>query len=245
MSRPRDSKEEMRKRLTLDLSTATSKRARFDAVLSSPDLKMLKLASPELERLIMQQNMHNTETPTPSLYQSKPILHPDHEQTNYAKSRMAEHFEFNNTNSNCSTTSSFTGNSENSDSDSGQDSKRSFYNIMVKEEPGLNSGTSISSSPAPTSPLGPIDMENQEKIKLERKRQRNRIAASKCRKRKLERIARLEEKVKQIKTENAELSIFAKRLRDDVESLKQEVQEHINNGCQIASAYYRSENGAY
>jgi transcription factor AP-1 len=33
--------------------------------------------------------------------------------------------------------------------------------------------------------MNPIDMESQEKIKLERKRQRNRVAASKCRKRKL------------------------------------------------------------
>merc|ERR1712228_798033 len=40
--------------------------------------------------------------------------------------------------------------------------------------------------------ITPINMESQEKIKLERKRQRNRLAASKCRKRKLERISQLE-----------------------------------------------------
>merc|ERR1712223_1544221 len=37
--------------------------------------------------------------------------------------------------------------------------------------------------------ITPINMESQEKNKLERKRQRNRLAASKCRKRKLERIS--------------------------------------------------------
>merc|ERR1712037_310642 len=37
--------------------------------------------------------------------------------------------------------------------------------------------------------ITPINMESQEKIKLERKRLRNRLAASKCRKRKLERIS--------------------------------------------------------
>merc|ERR1712109_181959 len=37
--------------------------------------------------------------------------------------------------------------------------------------------------------ITPINTESQEKIKLERKRQRNRLAASKCRKRKLERIS--------------------------------------------------------
>uniref|UniRef100_A0A8D0ED80 Transcription factor JunD n=1 Tax=Salvator merianae TaxID=96440 RepID=A0A8D0ED80_SALMN len=39
-----------------------------------------------------------------------------------------------------------------------------------------------------------------------RKRLRNRIAASKCRRRKLERISRLEEKVKALKSQNTELA---------------------------------------
>merc|ERR1712073_193072 len=47
--------------------------------------------------------------------------------------------------------------------------------------------------------ITPINMESQEKIKLERKRMRNRLAASKCRKRKLERISQLELKVKDLK----------------------------------------------
>uniref|UniRef100_A0A8C8A482 Transcription factor JunB n=1 Tax=Otus sunia TaxID=257818 RepID=A0A8C8A482_9STRI len=45
-----------------------------------------------------------------------------------------------------------------------------------------------------------------------RKRLRNRIAASKCRRRKLERIARLEEKVKALKGQNAELAATANLL---------------------------------
>merc|ERR1712200_296772 len=52
--------------------------------------------------------------------------------------------------------------------------------------------------------ITPINMESQEKIKLERKRMRNRLAASKCRKRKLERISQLELKVKDLKGENSE-----------------------------------------
>merc|ERR1712018_810074 len=50
--------------------------------------------------------------------------------------------------------------------------------------------------------VSPIDMETQEKIKLERKRLRNRQAAAKCRKRKLERISLLADRVAQLKTEN-------------------------------------------
>lgn len=76
-------------------------------------------------------------------------------------------------------------------------------------------------------------METQEKIKLERKRQRNRVAASKCRKRKLERISKLEEKVKILKGENTDLGSILKNLKEHVAQLKQQVIEHIESGCSI------------
>lgn len=60
-----NNKEEVRKRLTLDLNSPRLKKARFDVLLSSPDLNMLKLPSPELEKLIMQQNGLLSATPTP------------------------------------------------------------------------------------------------------------------------------------------------------------------------------------
>merc|ERR1711997_561178 len=81
--------------------------------------------------------------------------------------------------------------------------------------------------------LLPINMESQEKIKLERKRMRNRMAASKCRKRKLERISQLESKVKDLKGENSELANVVKKLKESVYVLKQEVIDHVSNGCQI------------
>nr|XP_045236883.1 transcription factor jun-D [Macaca fascicularis] len=70
-------------------------------------------------------------------------------------------------------------------------------------------------------------------IKAERKRLRNRIAASKCRKRKLERISRLEEKVKTLKSQNTELASTASLLREQVAQLKQKVLSHVNSGCQL------------
>ena len=79
----------------------------------------------------------------------------------------------------------------------------------------------------------PVDLEEQEKIKLERKRARNRIAARKCRTRKLERINRLEEKVADLKTRNNELQQSAHALNNEVVILKQKIMEHINSGCQI------------
>ena len=89
---------------------------------------------------------------------------------------------------------------------------------------------------SPRSSVSPINMENQEKIKLERKRMRNRVAASKCRKRKLERISLLDDRVKALKGENAELAAVVKKLKAAVCDLKQEVMEHVHNGCEIMIA---------
>lgn len=94
----------------------------------------------------------------------------------------------------------------------------------IKEEP-----QTVPQSP----PVSPIDMENQERIKLERKRMRNRVAASKCRKRKLERISKLEDKVKNLKSENAELGAVIAGLKQHVFKLKQQVIEHVKSGCTV------------
>ncbi|KAK5859780.1 hypothetical protein PBY51_021308 [Eleginops maclovinus] len=101
---------------------------------------------------------------------------------------------------------------------------------LVKDEPQtVPDMQSFGDSP----PLSPIDMDNQERIKAERKKLRNRIAASKCRKRKLERISRLEDKVKNLKTQNTELASTASVLREQVAQLKQKVMNHVSSGCQL------------
>lgn len=116
------------------------------------------------------------------------------------------------------------------------DSSNPFPNVSSGFELNSSDGCSsvhikdeLSTSP----PMSPINMESQERIKLERKRQRNRVAASKCRKRKLERIARLEDRVKVLKGENTELASLASKLKQQVCSLKEQVLEHVQNGCQI------------
>jgi len=121
--------------------------------------------------------------------------------------------------------------------------------VVVKQEPDQD-GSSNSYTSTVTSTRGrgrarknssnvrgvgisPIDMESQEVIKFERKRLRNRLAASKCRKRKLERISNLDEKVSDLKEENGELMGIVKRLKESICNLKQEVMEHVQHGCQI------------
>merc|ERR1712062_960285 len=119
--------------------------------------------------------------------------------------------------------------------------------VAVKQEPGTDTSTGASLASNARSGgrgrgrkqnsnlkgISPINMESQEIIKLERKRLRNRLAASKCRKRKLERISNLDEKVEDLKSENTELMGIVKKLKDSICNLKQEVMEHVQHGCQI------------
>ncbi|XP_030584012.1 transcription factor jun-B-like isoform X1 [Archocentrus centrarchus] len=104
----------------------------------------------------------------------------------------------------------------------------------LKEEPQTVPDMQSSDNSSP--PMSPVDLENQERMKAERKRLRNRLAASKCRRRKLERIARLEDKVKVLKTDNAGLSNTASMLREQVAQLKQKVMTHVSSGCQLMLA---------
>ncbi|XP_075450323.1 uncharacterized protein LOC142491523 [Ascaphus truei] len=108
----------------------------------------------------------------------------------------------------------------------------------VSQPPPAPPGAGEGGDPSGGSPplLSPIDLETQERIKAERKRLRNRIAASKCRKRKLERIARLEEKVKVLKSQNSELASTASLLREQVSQLKHKVLSHVTSGCHIAGS---------
>lgn len=304
--RSREEIKMLKRTMTLDLDSNSKllnpqKKQKFTALLTSPDMHMLKLASPELERLIIAQNGMVTTTPTPTSFMfSKNVTE---EQEQYARGFVDAlvHLHQNGTGPNQngvqvnangenmlapefitmgggnytilqpqgqsvslnqSTTASSTVISTaglcNNRSDS-VDSTRcltSLANIPPSYSSSMSLAVSSSSyvpnsssffstiptikeepqtvpSMRSTPPLSPIDMENQEKIKLERKRLRNRIAASKCRRRKLERIARLEDKVRLLKGENSELSTVATRLRDQVCQLKQQVMEHVKSGCQI------------
>ena len=73
-------------------------------------------------------------------------------------------------------------------------------------------------------------------FQVERKRARNRVAASKCRMRKLEKIAVLDQQANQLRSENENLAKLAEKLRSQVYGLKQELRWHLNNGCRIAQS---------
>ena len=99
----------------------------------------------------------------------------------------------------------------------------------IKAEPPMPGGI----SPGGGSCVSPINLQVQELLKSERKRQRNRIAAHKCRRRKLERISGLEEKVARLKSQNSELNNSIHVLKQQVTELKSKVLTHVNRGCEI------------
>ncbi|KAF4522827.1 hypothetical protein B566_EDAN008089 [Ephemera danica] len=290
----------LKRTMTLDLNSASNstrapafKRSKIaqQPVLSSPDLHMLKLGSPELERLIIQQQSGNLTTPTPSMIFPRSVTE---EQEMYARGFVEALNELHHSDSSqmdggMSAVTSSAGGSNTTASPPGGtavSSSMTYTNLEPQQQsnssltsiPGISpgggftgmgsscSGGSTSSgasspvgghygasmSPAGmlgirvkdepqtvpslggnSPPMSPINMECQERIKLERKRQRNRVAASKCRRRKLERISRLEDKVKILKGENTELSSVVNRLKEQVCQLKEQVMDHVHSGCQI------------
>lgn len=285
----------LKHKMTLNLAdpTGTLKphlRAKASDILTSPDVGLLKLASPELERLIIQSsNGLITTTPTPTQFLCPKNV--TDEQEGFAEGFVralaelhhqhmpsipsvnvtsAPQTSVNTTMPSVSSVAGATVYNSNvtmrSDSPVYEDlntfnptistnSAPSYtmsaptmsfpaappqlpiYGVSTASLPRLTAlkeePQTVPEMPGETPPLSPIDMESQERIKAERKRMRNRVAASKCRKRKLERISRLEEKVKNLKSQNSDLASTANMLREQVAQLKQKVMNHVNSGCQL------------
>lgn len=203
-------------------------------LLNSPEL--MKLNTPEFEKLVMaQQEGLISVLPTPTttqIYlggQQAGKQGATEEQEAFTKGFENALNELHHSDSSQEPSSYHGATYTNLEPSSAQSSSDSFYNMVVKDEPQKVPSVTSDCSPA----MSPIDMESQERIKLERKRQRNRVAASKCRKRKLERISRLEDKVKVLKNENGELGHVLHRLKEHVCRLKEQVMDHVHSGCQI------------
>jgi len=78
-----------------------------------------------------------------------------------------------------------------------------------------------------------ISLEQNEVLKKEKKRERNRQAAQKCRTRKLTRIAELQKRVNDLQEKNKDLSDTANRLRTDITKLERQLHEHQSQGCTL------------
>lgn len=249
--------------MTLDLHPSTkTKQEKLNELLATPDLGMFMLASPDLERFIIQQNGLVLTTPTPTTQ----ILFPKtvtEEQEAYARGFVDALSELHK-NYGPPAVSATVAPSYLPPTAAGRQTMvelggTSVHLATVTSLPGsvatgvtsVTAPTVTSRLPAPnfvkvepvqavpaatTSPLPdikPIDMDHQELVKLERKRERNRLAATRCRNRKLERISRLEERVSELKAQNAQLTQSAASLRDEVCRLKRSIIEHTHRGCQV------------
>uniref|UniRef100_A0A673GVQ0 Transcription factor JunD n=1 Tax=Sinocyclocheilus rhinocerous TaxID=307959 RepID=A0A673GVQ0_9TELE len=257
----------MKKDMSLNLDDQNSSNLKPDlrdaeGILSSPDLGLLKLASPELERLIIQANGMVTTTPTSQFVYPKSVSDEQEFAEGFVKALEDLHKQNQLSGGACvpptlnrlasstalalptdlpvyTNLSAYGSTTVNYSTDTipfppppppthplaAQQAQPS-----LKDEPQtVPDMQSFGDSP----PLSPINMDTQERIKAERKKLRNRIAATKCRKRKLERISRLEDKVKNLKSQNTELASTASVLREQVAQLKQRVMNHVSNGCQL------------
>ncbi len=79
----------------------------------------------------------------------------------------------------------------------------------------------------------PADIKTQEQMKVERKKARNRIAASKCRLRRLQRESDLQGKVRVLKEHNHELDNEVTGLKAQINNLKKALIQHMKGGCQV------------
>ncbi|XP_045408600.1 transcription factor jun-D [Lemur catta] len=254
-----------------------------DGLLASPDLGLLKLASPELERLIIQSNGLVTTTPTSTQFLYPKVAASEEQEfaEGFVKALEDLHKQ-NQLGAGAAATAAAAAAAGPSGTVAGSAPSGELAPAAAASETPVYANLSsyaggagaaggaatvaFATEPVPfppppppgglgpprlatlkdepqtvpdvpnfgeSPPLSPIDMDTQERIKAERKRLRNRIAASKCRKRKLERISRLEEKVKTLKSQNTELASTASLLREQVAQLKQKVLSHVNSGCQL------------
>ncbi|CAL8108525.1 unnamed protein product [Orchesella dallaii] len=235
---------QLKRKMTLDLNVA--KRARpggfNEELLTTADLNKVAISTPEMTEMLYRELQTPRAQPSglaqdgsnASVFFPKNVTEEQEQYVKEFEKHLKQMHE-----SGTNTTSSSFGEDESSSASSynPKSGAYDFNNVIVKEEPQTVPDTDESDDDdddiANTANMTPIDMANQEKIKLERKRQRNRLAASKCRKRKLERIARLEDKVNQLKSENAELGTVLLKLREQVGVLKNQVMEHVQAGCPI------------
>lgn len=230
---------QLKRSLTLDLAQTkiAMKKQKMDnnnSLLESPDLDLLQLRTPELDRLLLPHN--GIITP------NQICLFPKVTEEECVRGFENALYELHQSDSSQGLQSVDLPPASNAATLSGgmttytnldQPFQINSYlgNVVIKDEPQI-----VPNMGSP--PVSPIDMECQERIKLERKRQRNRVAASKCRRRKLERISKLEDKVKQLKGENSELTGVVNKLKQQVGNLKQQVIDHMHAGCPIVAQNY-------
>ncbi|KAL1476126.1 hypothetical protein MTO96_036741 [Rhipicephalus appendiculatus] len=197
-------------------SQRSSKQARCSSLLTSPDLQMLALSTPELERFIITLNGRD---PTVSRLfvltvtekeEQYPCDFPESLDQLQLQPRQP------------TLQQQATSGPDTSDSTSDES-----FSCPLSSEP--ETVPRLSSTP----PQLPIDMCDRYRLMLEQKRESNRIAARKSLQRKFHRISELEEKVYALKMEKSVLEYNTSILRHEVYQLSQVVMAHMKEGCKM------------
>ena len=87
--------------------------------------------------------------------------------------------------------------------------------------------------------------QNKEETKHSLRKERNKIAARKCRQKKLDKLNNLGRKLSNLKEDIEAGSTFIKTLQASIYTLKQEIIEHNDNGCQIGVNYDNIQHAKY
>ncbi|EDV23471.1 expressed hypothetical protein [Trichoplax adhaerens] len=215
-----------------------------ECTLTTPDLNMLQLASPELERLIIEQHGAIT-TPTPSGCFLNGDLCKHGTRNDYAQ-RLATAYDAEKKSlseaqvvvpltrtSGISTQHAINSTPMIAVTQSSNTFANNNYAINMLPNSSVKDEKS-QIVPVASNALPQIDLEEQEWVKKERKRERNRLAASRCRKRKLEKEKDLQDRVKELKCENNKLTSTVETLRKEICAIKEQILQHVGAGCHIS-----------
>jgi len=247
--------------ITLNVnSTQSAKKTKISHLLTSPDVQMLKLTTPELEQFLNQNP--TLATPTPSGYictksvtkqqaaytkdfqealdnlkQTKPAPAGKVRTTNTLKEDEQDYHLLQLPTSLPHTTITYNHTITQHREGQAMDTEQFVVGVgegtlgkQEEEEQDLSDGEDSYGYTNNNN----INTNTSDLTKLERKRYRNRVAASKCRQRKLDTISQLEEKVAQLKDGNDDLETVVKKMKASVAMLKEEIMEHVDRGCQIS-----------
>jgi len=234
-----DWSRQTRRGLTLDVGLRSADPAR-DVVLSSPDVRLLKLASPELERLVLQQyslshRHQQQEESSKDCHLTFSVVATDEYAREFADAVLDLHAQRQTDGdllvggSTTVTTSATSLQTLAAATSSVVYGTPHLYHA-VTAGPGSDRVT-FSDTP-PMSPANLARPSDDERSRLELKRQRNRLAATRCRNRKLERIEQLQKQADRLRAVNAKLVGEVNQLRETVNQLRQDLLLHAD--CQLA-----------
>lgn len=86
------------------------------------------------------------------------------------------------------------------------------------------------------SSVQPVDFGAQDRMRVERKRERNRLAARKCRERKIKKIDELTSQVQKLENDKKSLATRISRMQAEISRLQSVIQDHAHSGCKIPLA---------